>query len=39
MSISIIIPCKNEENTILKTVNILKKKIKNKIKNYEFIFN
>lgn len=37
MSISIIIPCKNEENTILKTVNILKKKIKNKIKNYEFI--
>tara|TARA_B100000989_G_scaffold297636_1_gene284063 strand:+ start:2121 stop:2834 length:714 start_codon:yes stop_codon:yes gene_type:complete len=37
MSISIIIPCQNEENTILKTVNILKKKIKNKIKNYEFI--
>ena len=37
MSISIIIPCKNEENTILKTVNILKKKIKNKITNYEFI--
>ena len=37
MSISIIIPCKNEENTIVKTVNILKKKIKNKIKNYEFI--
>ena len=37
MSISIIIPCKNEENTILKTVNIKKKKIKNKITNYEFI--
>ena len=37
MSISIIIPCKNEESTILKTVNILKKKIKNKITNYEFI--
>ena len=37
MSLSIIIPCKNEEKTILKTFLKLKKKIKFKIKKFEII--
>ena len=37
MSLSIIIPCKNEEKTISKTFLKLKKKIKFKIKKFEII--
>jgi dolichol-phosphate mannosyltransferase len=37
VSLSIIIPCKNEEKTILKTFLKLKKKIKFKIKKFEII--
>lgn len=37
MSLSIIIPCKNEESTISFTYNFVKNKIKKKIKKYQFI--
>ena len=37
MSLSIIIPCKNEEKTILGTFHKIKKKIKSKVKKFEFI--
>jgi len=38
MSLSIIIPCKNEEKTVLRTFFKIKNIIKKKIKKYEFIF-
>ena len=37
MSLSILIPCKNEEDNLENTVEIIKKKISKKIKNYEFV--
>ena len=37
MSLSIIIPCKNEEQTIIKTITKINKIIKRRIKEYEYI--
>ena len=37
MSISIIIPCRNEEKTIVKTIVKIKKHLFGKIKEFEFI--
>ena len=37
MSLSIIIPCRNEEENIYSTIYSLKKKLSKKIKNYEII--
>jgi len=37
MSLSIIIPCRNEEEVIKNTVKLIKKKISKKIHNYEII--
>ena len=37
MSLSILIPCRNEENSIEKTVKVLQSKINRFIKDYEII--